>query len=149
MRKIMFSILFLWMSTMAFGQSMDWTYLSSNPGVTYVDDTKLTYESADGLLKVEYELVRVNGENILYYDIQVTPTSGDPIIDLEYWGYSEGSIYEEEPHTSLWDEYDGAPLSGSVILNQGDPESLNLAVRITKASYMEHYFGFFTTYDPN
>lgn len=50
MRKIMFSILFLWISTTAFGQSMDWTYLTVFPElpITYVDDRKVSYESPDG-----------------------------------------------------------------------------------------------------
>ncbi|MBE8722262.1 hypothetical protein [Sphingobacterium pedocola] len=149
MRKIMFSILFLWISTTAFGQSMDWAYFASHPGVSYADDTKLIYESTDGLLKVTYELKQINGDNILYYDIQLTPLPGDPITYLQYFGYSEGSIYEEQPHTPFWDDYDGAPLSGSVILNQGDPEYFHLGVGVTTASNIDHYFGFFPIYYPN
>lgn len=151
MKRILFSILFLWISTATFGQRMDWSYLTSFPQlpITYVDDTKLTYETPDGLLKVEYELVSINGDNILYYDIQLSPLPGDPVTEFHYWGYSEGSIYGPWLVTSFWDDLDGSPLSGSVVLDQGDPEDFNLAVSVTTSSNLEYYFGFFTTYYPN
>ncbi len=146
----MLSMVLLWISATAFGQSMDWSFLASNPGVTYVDNTKLSFTSTDGLLKVEYELVKsINGDNILYYDIQVSPLSGDPVTSLEYHGYSEGSIYEPTELTTLWDNYEGSPLSGSVILPQNDPETLNLVVNVTTSSNINQYFGLFTTYYPN
>ncbi len=130
---------------------MSWDFLSSYPNIpiTYVVDKKLTYESADGVLKIEYELVTVNGENILHYDIQLSPLYGDPITELEYYGFSEGSIYEPIVYTSLWSRVDGSPLSGSVILNQGDPEDFNLYVEVITSSNTRYHLGFFATYYPN
>ncbi|MBD1420473.1 hypothetical protein [Sphingobacterium chuzhouense] len=149
MKKLLFSVLFLWICTSAFGQSISWDFLASKPGVTFVDDTKLTYESADGVLKIEYELVSSNGDNILYYDIQLSPLPGDPITELNYYGYSEGSIHGPIVITWFWDEYNGDPLSGSVILDQGDPEDLCLAVEVITSSNTRNFLGFFATYYPN
>ncbi|PRD54226.1 hypothetical protein [Sphingobacterium gobiense] len=150
MRKILLSILFLWTGTVAFGQSISWSFLSSYPHIpiTYVDDTKLTYESANGVLKVEYELVTANGENILYYDIQLSPLPGDPITELEYYGFSEGSIYHPIFYTSFWNSVDGSPLSGSVTLNQGDPEDFCLYIEAITSSNIRYHLGFFATYYP-
>lgn len=98
MKKIVLGVFLLLISSFGFAQRMDWFangYYTDNGTFTYVDSTKLVYDSGDGMLSFTYELLG----DVLTYDIHVNvsslPSSGN------YYFYS-GAHEEDYMGQTFW-----------------------------------------------
>ncbi|WP_437918789.1 hypothetical protein [Sphingobacterium sp. LRF_L2] len=154
MKKIIFSILLLWISTTAFGQTIDWSdfHFSAPPGGTlYHDNSTLYYDSGDGKLSFTYELL--HDGRTLNYEINVNvPTSSS-----NYWFYS-GAYEDDYMGAQFWNlDYPSYALgtqtfSGSIYLDYTAPTPVGFHTGIeTTSGAWESWGGlvFATYYPPN
>ncbi|PRD54249.1 hypothetical protein [Sphingobacterium gobiense] len=143
------SILIL--SNICFGQRIEWYGGYPSNYVTYSDDTKLVFDSGDGIISGSYELL--SDGRTLQYEVNINPH----VIGSIYEVVVSASLDEPTTEPAWWDYYyqpynlGAKTFSGSIYLNYDEPKPFAAIVGYLslEPNWMIRYFDIYSTYYPD
>ncbi|NGM64591.1 hypothetical protein [Sphingobacterium sp. SGR-19] len=136
------------MSNISFGQRIEW-WVGSSPYVTYYDDYTLIFDTGDGILSGQYELLS-DGRTITY-EVTVNPPTGAEV--TEFYTYALYDMPNAGPNWwDIWNQPHTIPgpktYSGSFYLSDTEPVYFFLSNGYNTID-VSHYFYFSGEYQPN